>query len=135
MERELQEEVQKNLKELFEEESLEVGLYLARARRAREQGYPEVADLIEQIGRDEATHLSLVVEILYPQYIERDLRTNLRAMISGDGGAADRERRMAEIARRAGMEREALLFERLARDELEHVAKIEAVLRQLPASG
>jgi rubrerythrin len=123
--------VLQNLRELYEEESWEVGSRLARAATARENGYPEAAALMEEIARDEAKHLSLVVRLLHPEEVERDVRTNLEAMIEGDRGAAEREQRLARIARQAGMEREAALFEALARDELDHVAKLEAALKHL----
>jgi rubrerythrin len=128
---ETRETVAEHLKELFEEEAWEVAAGLARAARAREDGYPEVAALMEEIARGEARHLSLVTRILYPERIERDVHTNLQAMLEGDRGAAEREKLMAEKARQAGMEREAVLFEALARDEVEHVAKVEAALKHL----
>lgn len=120
-----------HLQELYEEESWEVGSRLARAAKAREDGYPEVAALMEDIARDEARHLSLVVRLLHSERIEQDVRTNLEAMIEGDVGAAEREQRLAETARRAGREREAALFEALARDELAHVAQLQAALQHL----
>jgi rubrerythrin len=123
--------VTKNLKELYEEESWEAGSRLARAAKAREDGYPEVAALMEELARDEARHLGLVVRLLHPDEIERDIQTNLEAMLEGDRGAAERERRLAALARQAGMERESALFEALARDEVEHVAKLEAVLKHV----
>ncbi len=123
--------VTKNLKELYEEECWEVGSRLARAAKASEDGYPEVAALMEELARDEARHLGLVVRLLHPDEIERDIQTNLEAMLEGDRGAAEREWRLAALARQAGMEREAALFEALARDEVEHVAKLEAVLKHV----
>lgn len=119
------------LRELYEEESWEAGVRLARAAKAREEGHEDVAALMEEVALDEARHLSLVVRLLHPDEVERDLATNLRAMIEGDRGAAEREQQRATIARRAGMDREAALFEVLARDELAHIAKLEAALRQL----
>lgn len=86
---------------------------------------------MEELARDEARHLGLVVRLLHPDEIERDVRTNLEAMLEGDRGAAERERRLAALARQAGMEREAALFDALARDEVEHVAKLEAVLKHV----
>lgn len=38
---------------------------------------------------------------------------------------------MAVVARQVGMEHEATLFEALARDEIEHVATLEAALKHL----
>lgn len=128
---ERREAVGKNLKELYEEESWEVGSRLARAAKAREDGYLEVAALMEELARDEARHLSLVVRLLYPNEVEQDVRANLEAMIEGDRGAAEREQQLAQIARQIGMEREAELFETLARDEAEHVTRLEAALKHL----
>lgn len=123
--------VAKHVQELYAEESWEVGSHLARAAKAREDGYPEVAALMEAMARDEARHLSLVVRLLYPERIEQDVRTNLQGMIEGDMEAAEREPRLAETARRAGLEREAALFEALAKDELMHVAQLKAALQHL----
>lgn len=121
----------RHLNELYQEESWEVGVRLARAAKAEEDGHPAVASLMEEIARDEARHLSLVVRLLHPEEVERDVRTNLEAMIEGDRAAAAREQRLAAIARQAGMEREAALFETLARDEEEHVARLDAALQYL----
>ncbi len=123
-----------HLRELYEEEGWEVGSRLARAAKAREDGYPEVAALMEELAHDEARHLSLVVRLLHPDEVERDVRSNLRAMLEGDRGAAEREQRLAAIARQAGMVREAGLFDALACDELEHAAKLETVLKRLEGS-
>lgn len=120
-----------HLKELYDEESWEVGSRLARAARAREDGYPQVAALIEEIARDEAGHLSRVVRLLHADEVERDVRTNLESMIEGDRGAAEREERWVQLARQAGLHTEAELFGALARDELDHVAKLEAALNHV----
>lgn len=124
--------VRANLRELYEEEAFEVGIGLARAAMAREDGHPEVAELFQEIALDEARHLSLVTRLLYPQYVERDVRANLEGLRGGDADAVGRETRMAEVARRAGLIREAELFDRLAADEREHVAKVDTALAHLP---
>lgn len=131
MTEESREAVAKHVRELYEEESWEVGSGLARAAKAREDGYPEVAALMEAIARDEARHLSLVVRLLHADEVERDVRVNLEAMVEGDQAAAEREQRLSVIARQAGMEREAALLEALAREEVEHVAMLEAALKRL----
>jgi rubrerythrin len=120
-----------HLKELYDEESWEVGSRLARAARAREDGHPQVAALMEEIAGDEAKHLSLVVRLLHPDEVEREVRTNLEAMIEADRSAAEREERWAELARQAGLPAAAELFEALARDERNHVAKLETALNHV----
>lgn len=112
-----------------------MGSRLARAAKAREDGYPEVAALMEDMARDEARHLSLVVRLLHPEEVERDVRTNLEARLAGDRGAAEREQRVAALARQAEMERAAALCEALARDEVEHAATLAAALQHLHPPG
>ena len=41
----------------------------------------------DEIACDEARHLSLVVRLLYPEEVERDVQANLGAMIEADRGA------------------------------------------------
>lgn len=123
--------VQNNLEELFEEEGLEVGLYLARAEKAEADGCPGIAKVIREVAMDEADHLARVVKLMRPDRIDRDIKTNLMAMIEGDTDAAEREQEMAEKARAVGMEQEARLFEYLAQKEMERVEKLQAALRSL----
>lgn len=120
-----------HLKELYDEESWEAGSRLARAARAREDGYPQVAALVEEIAGDELKHLAWVVRRLHADEVERDVRTNIEAMIEGDRSAAEREERWAQLARQAGLHAEAELFEALARDEREHGSKLEAALNHV----
>lgn len=127
----LKEAVQKNLEEIIEEDGWEVGLYLARAEKAEADGYPEVARVIREVAMDEADHLARVAKLMRPDRIDRDVKTNLMAMIEGDTDAAEREQEMAEKARAVGMEQEARLFEYLAQKEMEHVEKLRAALRSL----
>jgi rubrerythrin len=127
----LKEAIQKNLEELLEEEGWEVGLYLARAERADLDGYPQVAKVIREVAMDEANHLARVVKLMRPDRIDRDVKTNLMAMIEGDTDAAEREREMAKKARAVGMDQEAQLFEWLAEREMGHVEKLKAALRSL----
>ena len=126
-----EEPIRVHLEELYEEEAFETGIGLARAARAREDGHPELAGIFEEIALDEARHLSLVARLLHPQYVECDVEANLEGQRGGDRDAIERETRMAEVARRAGLAREAELFERLAADERAHVAKIESALARL----
>jgi rubrerythrin len=71
------------------------------------------------------------VRLLHPAHIERDAHVNLSTTLDGDRGAAARARELATLAREAGLDREAALFETLAADELHHAAKLEAALRRL----
>lgn len=131
----LKEAVRKHLEEILAEEGMEVGLYLARAEKAEADGYPEIATVIRAVALDEASHLAQVAKVIWPDRIDRDLKTNVLAMIEGDTDAAEREQAMAQKARAVGMAREAELFEWLAQREMEHVAKLQEALRPLESAG
>ena len=47
----------------FKGETYEVGLYLAMARQAQREGYPEIAEALKRIGREEAEHAAWYAEI------------------------------------------------------------------------
>ena len=46
------------VKNEFMGETMEVGLYLAMARQAEREGYPEIAVVLRNIAMDEAYHAS-----------------------------------------------------------------------------
>ena len=52
------------IKDNFVGECSEVGMYLAMARQAMREGYPEVAVVLEQIAREEAEHASRFCEMI-----------------------------------------------------------------------
>ncbi len=56
-------EVEKEVQQNFQGECSEVGLYLAMARQAERQGYPEVALSLEKIAWEEANHAAQFAEL------------------------------------------------------------------------
>ena len=57
-------EILEGLRNNFNGECSEVGMYLAMARQALREGYPEVAVVLEQIAHEEAEHAARFQEML-----------------------------------------------------------------------
>lgn len=127
-----QQQIGDHLKELFEEEVWEAGTRLARALAAEEEGLPELAAALRAVAEDEARHAYLIGRVACPDQIP-DARESLARAISADRDAAQREERYARLAVSAGMQDAERLFERLERDEQEHVQRLETALQRAAA--
>ena len=69
----------------FRGETAEVGLYLAMARQAEREGYPEVARALVDIGWEEAQHAALYAEL--NGLIAANTKDNLQKMLAGETAA------------------------------------------------
>ena len=72
----LDEEVVKGLRENFMGECTEVGMYLAMARQADREGYPEVAETYKRAAFEEAEHASKFAGLL-GEGVYADTKENL----------------------------------------------------------
>ncbi len=86
-------ELKEYLERWFQGETMEVGLYLAMAKRAEEEGYPEVAALFRKIAWDEASHAAIAAELAGKVGSTKE---NLEKMIEGEGKAAEMRLKEAE---------------------------------------
>lgn len=112
----------------FRGETSEVGLYLAMAKRAEEEGHPEIALYLKQVAMDEAYHAAEVAEILG---LVNSTKENLERMLAGETKA---EKSKAEAALQAREENNLpafFFFERASKDEGRHKAGLQAFLEKL----
>lgn len=117
-----------NLEKTFAGETSEVGLYLAMAKRAEEEGYPEVALYLKQVAWDEADHAATVAMLLGK--IE-DTKSNLEMMTRGEENARGGKSDAAREARSEGNEPAAVFFEKASADEGRHNAGLKGLLERL----
>ena len=82
------------LKDNFVGECSEVGMYLAMARQAMREGYPEVAVVLEQIAREEAEHASRFCEMI-GELVSSSTKENLQKMLNGENGACHGKKKIA----------------------------------------
>ena len=69
-------EVVQGLRDHFNGECCEVGMYLAMSRQAEREGYPEVADAFKRYALEEAEHAAKFAELL-GEVVHPDTRKNL----------------------------------------------------------
>lgn len=118
-----------NLEMTFKGETSEVGLYLAMAKRAEEEGHPEAAVYLRQVAIEEAWHAAEVAAIAG---MISNTKANLERLVKGETGAYGGKSEAAQIARKEGHGAAAAFFARAADDENRHRAGFQALLSKLP---
>ena len=114
------EEVIKGLKDHFNGECGEVGMYLAMARQADREGYPEIAEAYKRYAYEEADHASRFAELLGE--VLGDTKSNLEARIAAEKGACEDKFRIAKLAKEQGSDAIHDTVHEMAKDEARHCA-------------
>lgn len=117
-----------NLAGNWDGETEEVGMYYAFAKKAEEEGYPEVAQAFIKIGLEEAAH---ACEIYAIQGKVKSTRENLAWRVDAELGAQKGKAEAARMARKDGNIAAAEFFERAAKDEGRHAAAFKGLLDRL----
>jgi rubrerythrin len=112
----------------FRGETAEVGLYLAMARQAQREGYPEIAEALKSIALDEAWHAARYAEL--NGKISASTKENIEKMLSGEQGANKGKREAALKAKEAGVDEAHDLFDESSRDEARHARALEGLLKR-----
>ena len=113
-------EVVQGLKDHFNGECTEVGMYLAMSRQADREGYPEIAEAFKRYAFEEAEHASKFAELLGD--VLKDTKSNLEARIAAERGACEDKFRIAKNAKAAGMDATHDTVHEMAKDEARHCA-------------
>lgn len=113
----------------FKGECSEVGMYLAMARQALREGYPEVAMLLEQIAKEEAEHAARFAELL-GEVVVADTKANIEKMLAGENGACQSKLDIAKKAKELGLDAIHDSVHEMARDEARHGKALEAMLKR-----
>ncbi|HHY32766.1 MAG TPA: rubrerythrin family protein [Firmicutes bacterium] len=121
---ELEEAVNMNLRG----ESSEVGVYLAMARQAEREGYPEVAAALVRIAMEEAWHAAHFAEL--NGVISASTKENLERMLKGEQAANKGKRESAVKAKELGIDPAHDFFDESSRDEARHAQMLEGLLKR-----
>ena len=113
----------------FKGECSEVGMYLAMARQALREGYPEIALLLEQIAKEEAEHAARFAELL-GEVVVADTKANLEKMLAGENGACESKLAIAKKAKELNYDAIHDTVHEMARDEARHGKALEAALKR-----
>ena len=105
----------------FAGECSEVGMYLAMARQADREGYPEIARTFEHYAMEEAGHASRYAEMLGSSILH-DTKTNLEVRIAAEKGACAEKFEAAKKAKMEGSDALHDSIHEMAKDEARHAA-------------
>ncbi len=121
-------EVEKDVQQNFQGECSEVGLYLAMARQAERQGYPEVAICLEKIAWEEANHAAQFAEL--NGLISASTKENLEKMLAGETMANKGKKASATKSKEKGIDPAHDFFDQSSRDEGRHARALEGLLKR-----
>ncbi|NLY44255.1 MAG: rubrerythrin family protein [Clostridiaceae bacterium] len=121
-------ELERIVKQNFSGETSEVGMYLAIARLAQRQGYPEIAEVLKTIAWEEAEHASRFAEL--NGMIQNDLFDNIKLMLDGETFANQGKKEAADKAEELGLTSARNYFMESAKDEARHARMLEGLLKR-----
>ena len=117
------------LKANFEGECSEVGMYLAMARVAHREGYPEIGMYWEKAGLEEAEHAAKFAELL-GEVITDSTKKNLQMRVDAENGATAGKFELAKLAKQYNLDAIHDTVHEMARDEARHGKAFEGLLNR-----
>lgn len=115
-----------DIKQEFRGETIEVGLYLAMARQAQREGFPEIAEVLKAIAFEEAWHAARFAEL--NGMISTDTKLNIEKMLNGEIEANNGKKQKALKAKEAGMDEAHDALDESSRDEARHAKALQGIL-------
>ena len=113
------EDILNDLRANFNGECSEVGMYLAMARVAYREGYPEIGAYWEKAAYEEAEHAAKFAELL-GEVLTDSTKKNLEMRIEAENGATAGKTDLAKRAKEAGLDAIHDTVHEMARDEARH---------------
>jgi len=126
---EVQAEILAGLRANFEGECTEVGMYLAMARVAHREGYPEIGKYWEKAGLEEAEHAAKFAELL-GEVITDSTEKNLQMRVDAENGATAGKTELAKLAKKYNLDAIHDTVHEMARDEARHGKAFKGLLER-----
>ena len=123
------EEILEGLRMNFTGECTEVGMYLAMARQADREGYPEVAAIYTKAAFEEAEHAAKFAELL-GEVVTDSTKKNLELRVEAENGATAGKTDLAKRAKAANLDAIHDTVHEMARDEARHGKAFEGLLKR-----
>ena len=123
------EEVLQGLRENFAGECTEVGMYLAMARVAHREGYPEIGLYWEKAAWEEAEHAAKFAELL-GEVVTDSTKKNLEMRVEAENGATAGKTDLAKRAKAANLDAIHDTVHEMARDEARHGKALAGLLKR-----
>lgn len=117
------------LRENFNGECTEVGMYLAMSRAAHREGYPEIGLYWEKAALEEAEHAAKFAEML-GEVVSESTEENLKVRVEAENGATLGKTELAKLAKELGLDAIHDTVHEMARDEARHGKAFEGLLKR-----
>ncbi len=123
------EDIIADLRANFQGECSEVGMYLAMARVAYREGYPEIGTYWEKAAFEEAEHAAKFAELL-GEVLTDSTKKNLEMRVEAENGATAGKTDLARRAKEAGLDAIHDTVHEMARDEARHGKAFAGLLKR-----
>ena len=123
------EDIKADLRANFEGECSEVGMYLAMARVAHREGYPEIGLYWEKAAYEEAEHAAKFAELL-GEVVTDSTKKNLEMRVEAENGATAGKTDLAKRAKALNLDAIHDTVHEMARDEARHGKAFEGLLKR-----
>lgn len=123
------EEIIQGLCENFQGECTEVGMYLAMARVAHREGYPEIGLYWEKAAFEEAEHAAKFAEML-GEVVTNSTKKNLQMRVEAENGATMGKTELAKLAKALNLDAIHDTVHEMARDEARHGKAFAGLLKR-----
>ena len=123
------EDILMDLRANFTGECTEVGMYLAMARVAHREGYPEIGLYWEKAAYEEAEHAAKFAELL-GEVVTDSTKKNLEMRVEAENGATAGKTDLAKRAKEAGLDAIHDTVHEMARDEARHGKAFAGLLKR-----
>ena len=125
----LDEEVVKGLRDNFNGECTEVGMYLAMSRQADREGYPEIAEAFKRYAWEEAEHAAKFAELL-GELVHADTKKNVALRAEAEHGACMGKKELATRAKELGYDAIHDTVHEMCKDEARHGRGFDGLLKR-----
>ena len=126
---EVKAEIIAGLKANFEGECTEVGMYLAMARVAHREGYPEIGEYWRRAALEEAEHAAKFAELL-GDVVTDSTKKNLEMRVEAENGATLGKFELAKLAKKYNLDAIHDTVHEMARDEARHGKALKGLLER-----
>ncbi len=123
------EDIMADLRNNYEGECREVGMYLAMSRAAYREGYPEIGAYWEKAAFEEAEHAAKFAELL-GECLSESTKANLEARVEAEFGATAGKTDLAKRAKALNLDAIHDTVHEMARDEARHGKALAALLKR-----
>ena len=121
------EDILNDLRANFNGECTEVGMYLAMARVAHREGYPEIGLYWEKAAYEEAEHAAKFAELL-GEVVTPSTKKNLEMRVEAEHGATAGKTDLAKRAKALNLDAIHDTVHEMARDEARHGKALAGLL-------